>query len=100
MAGLVYWLLYKEGVTGTREDGEPGLTKLAIVGYSVSYWMLVAILLFISAPGDCVPAADSHAFNQCVAGQAPFLIISIWVAAIIYGLGLWVEIRSRRQSSD
>jgi hypothetical protein len=100
IAGSVYWLLYKEGVTGTREDGKPGLTKLAIAGYSVSYWMLIAVLLFIFTPGDCVSAADGHAFTQCVAGQTPFLIISMWVAAIVYALGLWAEIRSRRRALE
>ena len=100
VAGAGYLLLNKDGVTGIREGGKPGLTMLAIVGFSLSYWYLVAIGLLIITVGDCESAADGLALDRCTEGQNRFLIISVWIAAIVYGLGLWAAIRERRQASD
>jgi len=96
---LVYELLYKDEVTGIREGGKPGLTVLAIVGLSVSYWCMVAVVLFILTAGDCDSALHGLAADRCIDGQNRFLIISVWIAAMIYAFGLWAKIRARRPCS-
>jgi hypothetical protein len=100
VAVAVYLLLYKDGITENREDGERGLSKLAIVGYSVSYWLLVPAMIFIIAVGNCASEADRSAVNRCFDGQTRLLIISIWLAAVVYALGLWAVIRARQRSSS
>lgn len=89
----VFQLLYKHGVTGCRADGKPGPTTLGIVGFSIAYWCMVAFVMLLTAVGACESAADG--LGSCTDEQKGFLIISVWGAAIVYALGLWVAIRAR-----
>ena len=94
----VYQLLYKHGVTGCRADGKPGPTALGIVGFSIAYWCLVAFVMLLTAVEACEPATDG--LGSCTDEQKGFLIISVWVAAIVYALVLWAAIRARRRAKS
>lgn len=78
----VYKLLYKDGVTGCREGDKPGMTMLALIGFTLGYLYLLAMVLIIITL-DCKLATDS--LGECIDEQKGWLILSVCIAAVLYG---------------
>lgn len=99
--GAVYLLLYKDGVTANRRGTAARLRVIEIIGFSIVYWIWIAILLvlllFLLFGGD--PPADWRPFEQKIDWPTALAIAALMLAAVVYALGLRAAIRKRRRHS-